>query len=109
MKVDQTTLGVELPESGKPGRAGNTGGAETANAPSGTSGAFSGSAANTSRVDQASFSFDQTRLQSLGAQVLAQPEIRDSKVQALQEAIGGGSYSIPPSQVADALVNDLAS
>jgi flagellar biosynthesis anti-sigma factor FlgM len=48
-------------------------------------------------------------VQSLGAQVLAQPEIRGAKVEALQEAIGKGEYSVPPSQVADALVSDLAS
>jgi flagellar biosynthesis anti-sigma factor FlgM len=112
MRVDLATLGVDPPESSKPGRAGQTGGAETATA--GAVASSSGSALNSTRnsasgLDQASFSFDQTRLQSLGAQVLAQPEIRDDKVQALQEAIGRGEYSVPPSQVADALATDLAS
>ena len=54
------------------------------------------------------FSFDQTRVQSLEAQVLAQPEIRAAKVQSLQQAIGNGNYSVPASQVADAMVGELS-
>jgi flagellar biosynthesis anti-sigma factor FlgM len=57
-------------------------------------------------VDQARFSFDQTRVQSLEAHVLAQPEIREAKVQSLQQAIGKGEYSVPASLVADALVSE---
>lgn len=99
MRVDLTTLGVEPPENSKTGRAGQTGGAGIA------AGRASGSATG---VDQTRFSF-LTRVQSLEAQVLAQPEIRGAKVQALQQAIGKGEYSVPASQVADALVKDLAS
>jgi flagellar biosynthesis anti-sigma factor FlgM len=104
MRVDLTTLGVEPPENGKPGRAGQTGdtGIAAGSASSATAGSVSGH-------DQASFSFDQVRLQSLQAQVLAQPEVRSDKVQTLQQAIGSGSYSVSASQVADALVNELAS
>jgi len=112
MRVDLATLGVEPPENSKSGRAGQTGGAETAAATArpGSSGSTSGSTSNRAPgLDQASFSFDQARLQSLGAQVLAQPEIRANKVQVLQEAIARGDYSVPPSQVADALAHDLAS
>jgi flagellar biosynthesis anti-sigma factor FlgM len=58
-------------------------------------------------VDQTRFSFDQTRVQSLEAHVLAQPEIREAKVRSLQQAIGNGEYSVPASQVADALVSEL--
>jgi flagellar biosynthesis anti-sigma factor FlgM len=100
MRVDLTTFGVEPPENSKTGRAGHTGGAGIATG---------SAAASTSVLDETRFSFDQTRVQSLGAQVLAQPEIRGAKVEALQEAIGKGEYSVPPSQVADALVSDLAS
>jgi flagellar biosynthesis anti-sigma factor FlgM len=120
MRIDPTIQGVESPANGTPRRTRNAEGSVTAAAggaasisggsserPSGrTSGSTSGSGSNTSGLDQTSLPFDRTRLQSLGARVLAQPEIRDYKVQALQEAIGRGDYSVPPSQVADALVND---
>jgi flagellar biosynthesis anti-sigma factor FlgM len=92
MRIDRTTLGVEARVNTKARRAGQTKRVGSASA-----------------GDIASFSSDQTRLQSLGAQVLAQPEVRDNKVHALQEAIGKGDYSVAPNQVADALVNDLAS
>jgi flagellar biosynthesis anti-sigma factor FlgM len=46
-------------------------------------------------------------VQSLEAHVLAQPEIREAKVQSLQQAIGNGEYSVPVSQVADALISEL--
>jgi flagellar biosynthesis anti-sigma factor FlgM len=46
-------------------------------------------------------------VQSLEAHVLAQPEIREAKVQSLQQAIGKGEYAVPASLVADALVTEL--
>jgi flagellar biosynthesis anti-sigma factor FlgM len=95
MRVDFTTFGLEPPEPGKTGRAGQTEGAGTG-------------ASSTSGLDQTRFSFDQTRVQSLEAQVLAQPEIRAAKVQSLQQAIGNGNYSVPASQVADAMVGELS-
>ncbi len=94
MKVDLTSFGVEPPERGTTGRAGQTG----------ASGTGARSAAG---VDQTRFSFDQTRVQSLEAQVLAQPEIRQAKVQPLQQAIGNGEYSVPASRIADALASEL--
>ena len=109
MRVDFTTFATEPPESGKPGRSGQTGtaGASTADgAENGVaSNPSSGSAA--SAVDQTRFSFDQARVQSLEAQVLAQPEVRATKVQALQTSIESGDYSVPPSQVAEAMVSEL--
>jgi flagellar biosynthesis anti-sigma factor FlgM len=94
MRVDFATFGTEPPEKSNTGRAGQTEAAGTgANSASG--------------VDQTRFSFDQTRVQSLAAQVLAQPEIREAKVQTLQQAIGNGDYSVPASQIADALVSEL--
>ena len=98
MRVDFTTYGLEPPEKGQTDRAGQTGAA----------GATASSASDsTSGPDQTRFSFDQTRVQSLEAQVLAQPEIRAAKVQSLQQAIGNGNYSVSASQVADAMVSDL--
>ena len=100
MRVDFTTSGLEPPEKSTTGRAGYT------ELP-GTATAVGAGASNISGVDQTSFSFDQTRVQSLEAHVLAQPEIREAKVQSLQQAIGNGEYSVPASQVADALVSEL--
>jgi flagellar biosynthesis anti-sigma factor FlgM len=106
MRVDFTTFGVEPPEKGKTGRAGQAAGSGNNENEAGSA---SGSAASsgTAGADQARFSFDQARVQSLQAQVLAQPEIREAKVQSLQQAIGKGEYSVPASQVADALVSEL--
>ncbi len=106
MRVDLTTFGAEPPESSQPGRAAQTAAAKAgaANTANGSRASTTGSVAD---VDQARFSSDQARVQSLANQVLAQPEIRQAKVDALQQAIGNGEYSVPPSQVAEAIVRDL--
>jgi flagellar biosynthesis anti-sigma factor FlgM len=107
MRVDFTTFGVEPPENSKPGRvgqAGNSGSGATSATGSTSSSSTSSSIAG---GDQTRFSFDQVRVQSLQAQVLAQPEIREAKVKSLQQAIDNGEYSVPASQVADALVSEL--
>jgi flagellar biosynthesis anti-sigma factor FlgM len=102
MRVDFTTPGLEPPEKSTRGRAGQ---AEPVGTGTGTGGVTE--ASSSSAVDQTRFSFDQTRVQSLEAHVLAQPEVRAAKVQSLQQAIGNGEYSVPASQVADALVSEL--
>jgi len=93
---------VEPPENGKTGRGGQTGA-------SGTSGssASSSTSSSASGPDPTRFSFDQTRVQTLQAQVLAQPEIRQAKVQSLQQAIASGEYSVSAGQLADAMASDL--
>lgn len=91
MRVDFTNAGMEPPEPGKKNSA----------AQAGASGA-----SNDANVDQTRFSFDQTRVQSLEAQVLAQPEIRQAKVQALQQAIGSGEYAVSAGQVAGAMISE---
>jgi flagellar biosynthesis anti-sigma factor FlgM len=103
MRVDLTTSGAEPPENTKTARAGQAGGAQV-----GTGRTSNSTSSSTSGLDPTRFSFDRSRVQSLEAQVLAQPEVRAAKVQALRQAIGQGDYSVPPSQVADALVGDLA-
>jgi flagellar biosynthesis anti-sigma factor FlgM len=100
MRVDFTTFGVEPPENSKTGGAGPAG-----NSGRGATSSTAGS--STAGVDQTRFSFDPARIQSLQAQVLAQPEIRDAKVRSLQQAIGSGEYSVPASHVAAALINEL--
>lgn len=99
MRVDLTTFGVEPPDSGKPSRAGQTGASGSTSAAASTSGSASGH-------DQTRFSFDQVRVQSLEAQVLAQPEIRAAKVGPLQQAIRKGDYSLPAGRIADALIRE---
>lgn len=112
MRVDFTTFAAESPESEKPGRSGQTGTAGATNALNAAENSISSnisSNTDTLAVDQTRFSFDQARVQSLQAQVLAQPEVRAAKVQALQTSIDNGKYSVPPGQVADAIVSELAS
>jgi flagellar biosynthesis anti-sigma factor FlgM len=103
MRVDYSNFGAESQDN-KIGRAGQTGGEGTASSAASNSSSATGSVTN---LDQASLSYDQTRVQSLATQVMAQPEIREAKVQALQQAIGDGEYSVPPSQIANALVSDM--
>lgn len=99
MRIDFTTFGVEPPDQGKAGRAGQQVGNEGIEA--------SNAAGSAAGADQTSFSLDYTRVQSLEAQVMAQPEIRQTKVQSLQQTIGNGSYSVPASLVADAMASEL--
>jgi flagellar biosynthesis anti-sigma factor FlgM len=105
MRIDLTTFGVEPSDQGKTGRAG-----QAAGSVKDTTGSASTTTENisTAGVDQTSFSFDPARVQSLQARVLAQPEIREAKVRSLQQAIDKGDYSVPASQVASALVSELA-
>ena len=110
MRVDLTSRGVEQPENSKTGRAGQTGASGTTASSASSSTSSSASSSSSSSAlgsDQTRFSFDHIRVQSLEAQVLAQPEIRQAKVQALQQAIGNGEYSVSAGQVADAMASDL--
>jgi flagellar biosynthesis anti-sigma factor FlgM len=103
MRIDFTNFGVEPPDKGKVNRAGQP--VESGSSPDATTTNSSSAAGQ----DQARFSFDPTRVQSLQAQVLAQPEIREAKVRPLQQAIDKGEYSVSASHVADALISELAS
>lgn len=103
MRVDLTPPGLDPPENSKAGRAAHP--EAVATGPGSTS--TPSTPSTTSTVDQTRFSYDRTRVHSLQAQVLAQPEIRQAKVRSLQQAIGSGQYSVPASHVADALVGDL--
>ena len=101
MRVDLTTFGLEPPDRGKASRAGQAGASGSTNAAASTSGTASGR-------DQTRFSFDQARVEALKAQVLAQPEIRAAKVGPLEQAIRKGEYSLPASQIAEALIREAA-
>jgi len=96
---------MEPPEKGKSGRAGQTGATGDAAGGAATT-ASAGSSASTV-TDQTRFSSDPGRVQALAAQALAQPEVRQGKVEALQQAIGRGEYSVSSGQVADAMASEL--
>jgi len=106
MRVDFSISGSEPPENGRTGRTGLAD-AGRANAASGAGSTSKSRGVDASSTDEARLSFDQTRVQSLKAQVLAQPEIREARVQTVQQAIGNGEYSIPASQLAGALIGEL--
>ena len=100
MRVDYNRVGVDLPEPGPAARAGQNGAAGAA------AGASTG--VDASGVDQARFSYAPSRVESLQAQVLAQPEIRDVRVRALQLSIGDGTYTVGPQQIADAIASEVS-
>jgi flagellar biosynthesis anti-sigma factor FlgM len=67
------------------------------------SSAAAGSAGRPFGEDQAQFSGVQGQIQALTEQVLQFPEIRQEKVNALRQAVGGGGYQPSSKQVADAV------
>ncbi len=97
MRVDYGRGGLDLPETspeqGKASRAGRN------------SAAASGSA-NGASADQTRLTFNQAKVQSLQAQVLAQPEIREAKVRALRQSVNDGQYSVSAGEVAGAIVGE---
>jgi flagellar biosynthesis anti-sigma factor FlgM len=46
-------------------------------------------------------------VQTLEAAVLAQPEVREQKVDALRQAVGKGEYAVSDTQIADAISADF--
>ncbi len=100
MRIDATRVGLESPDPGQTGR--------TARTATSQAGASEIAQSNNSGEDNARLSFDFARVQSLEASVLAQPEIREAKVQSLRQAIDLGHYSIPASQITDALVSEFS-
>jgi flagellar biosynthesis anti-sigma factor FlgM len=95
MRVDLLNYGPEPPDNSKTSRAGQPPATPTQS--SGTAG-----------MDQARFSFDQARVHSLEAEVMAQPEIRGQKVGALQKLLVTGRYTVSDAQIAHAMVAELA-
>ena len=94
MRVNLTTYGPEPPDNNKTSRA-----AQSAT-PTPT--------ADTTGTDQTRFSFDQARVQSLEAEVMAQPEIRGQKVGALQSLLAAGQYTVSNAQLAQAMMDELS-
>ena len=54
--------------------------------------------------DKATLSSDTLDLPSLEAQVLASPEVRADRVEALRQAIQNGEYAIEPDKIAQAIL-----
>lgn len=95
MRVDLRTYGLGPPDEKKTERA------TTARVPDqATSEAAS--------PDKTRFSFDQARVRALESQVLAQPEVRQERVDLLRQAMGKGEYAVNEGQIADAIIADLA-
>jgi flagellar biosynthesis anti-sigma factor FlgM len=57
--------------------------------------------------DQARITFDQSRVRALETQVLAQPEVRQQRVDLLRQSLGKGEYSVSDTQLADAILADI--
>ena len=96
MRVDPRTSGTEAADSGKTDRARPTP-------------AASEHGNETSALDQTHFSFDHTRVRALESQVMAQPEVRQQRVELLRQSLGKGEYTVSGRQVADAMLADLTS
>jgi len=95
MKVDLRTYGFGPPEEKKTERGSTARPADQA-------------ASEANSLDKARLSFDQARVQSLESQVLAQPEVRQEKVDLLRQAVGKGEYAVSEGQIADAMIADLS-
>jgi flagellar biosynthesis anti-sigma factor FlgM len=103
MRVDFTNLGVEQPERKQTGRVGQSG-----TAPAATS-ANEGATSTAQSVDRARFSFDQAKVHALEAKALAAPEVRQEKVEPLQQAVSNGSYAVDSGRVAEAIAAEHTS
>lgn len=54
--------------------------------------------------EKASFTSDSLDIPSLEAQVLASPEVRQDKMEALRQAIQNGQYKVEPDKIAQAII-----
>ena len=91
MRVDLRTTGAEAADTGKTDRT----------RPASAAGVQG------STLDQAHFSFDNTRVRALESEVMAQPEVRLHRVDLLRQSLGKGEYAISDGQIADAMLADL--
>lgn len=57
--------------------------------------------------DQARLSVDSAKVQQLQASLSQVPEVRQERVNALSQAVSGGSYQISDQQLSDAIGSDL--
>lgn len=64
--------------------------------------------AGQSSEDRATLSSDSTSVNSLVSTALSSPEIRQDKVDSLQQAISSGQYQIDPGKIASSILNEEA-
>jgi flagellar biosynthesis anti-sigma factor FlgM len=95
MRIDANQSTQPLPESGPTGNqsAASSGARPALSSPLGE--------------DQADLSGGHIQVQTLAAQVLQFPEIRQEKVNALRQVVLSGSYQLNPGQIAGAVFNHL--
>lgn len=96
MRIDLNSQTQPLPES---------------NRTSNSSTAASSTASSTNSPlgdDQANLSGSHVQIQSLAAQVLQFPEVRQEKVNALRQVVLNGSYQPTSKQIANALLSHLS-
>lgn len=67
-----------------------------------------GDASNAAASEGATFSAGKVGVNTLEAQVLATPEIRQDRVEALRQAISSGNYQLDPAKMADAMLSEAA-
>ena len=67
-----------------------------------------GDASNAASSEGATFSAGKVGVNTLEAQVLATPEIRQDRVEALRQAISSGNYQLDPAKMADAMLSEAA-
>ncbi len=94
MRVDLTTSGTGAADNASASRAERGAATNQTNDPNAAA-----------AVDRAQFSFDPARIRSLTAQTLSLPEIRQTKVSSLAQAIGSGAYKVDTAKVASALAS----
>jgi len=58
--------------------------------------------------DQTQLSGAHTQVQALAAQASQLPEVRETKIQALREAVQGGQYRPNPDNIARGLISEMA-
>lgn len=63
-------------------------------------------ALHTPEEDKATLSTDKASVDTLAAQALNSPEIRQDKVDALRQAIKSGQYKLEPEGIADAMIRE---
>lgn len=94
MKVDAAKNGRDAVDDGKPDR-------NRLAAPASHCGS------DKAAPDRARIAFDQSLVQTLETQALAQPEVRQQRVDLLRQLLGKGEYSVSDTQLADAILADI--
>jgi flagellar biosynthesis anti-sigma factor FlgM len=65
-------------------------------------------AAQAGSEDRATFTSDPVSVKSLVTSALSSPEVRQSTVDSLKQAVSSGTYELNPSKIAASMVDDYA-